>query len=202
MEIRLATQTARQHFITSAVIHQRLAEPGILEEVVEISAVMARAINSGHKILLCGNGGSAADAQHIAAEFTCRLRVFPARPGIPAIALTTDTSFLTACANDFGFESVFERLLDTLGDSGDVLIAISTSGNSSNVIRAVSKAREKGLFTVGLTGGTGGDLVRIVDRAIVVPSESTAHIQEAHASIGHVLCELVENALYPVKELQ
>jgi len=200
METILATRTAKEHFITSAAIHQRLAEPGTLKEIVEVSVVMARAISSGHKIMLCGNGGSAADAQHIAAEFTCRLRVLPVRPGIPAIALTTDTSFLTACANDFGFEAVFERLLDTLGNPGDVLVAISTSGTSPNVIRAVRKARQKGLFTVGLTGGTGGDLVRIVDRAIVVPSESTAHIQEAHASIGHVLCQLVEEELYPVKE--
>ncbi len=164
--------------------------------VVEAANVLCRIIEAGGKILLCGNGGSAADAQHIAAEFTCRLRASMQRPGIAAVALTTDTSFLTACANDFGFDTVFARLTEVLGRPGDALIAISTSGDSPNVVRGVSCARDKGIFTIGLLGGNGGQLGSLVDLPIVVPSQSTACIQECHIAIGHILCELIEEILY------
>jgi D-sedoheptulose 7-phosphate isomerase len=187
---------ARGHFLASAATQHELADSAAVGIIVESARALSRAVAAGGKILLCGNGGSAADAQHIAAEFTCRLRASMSRPGIPAIALTTDTSFLTACANDFGFESVFERLIDALGQSGDALIAISTSGESQNVIRAVSRARSKGILTVGFLGGSGGWLASLVDLAIVVPTQATAHIQESHIAIGHILCELVEEMLY------
>ena len=146
--------------------------------------------------MLCGNGGSAADSQHLAAEFTSRLRVSMERPAIAAIALTTDTSFLTARANDYGFDEVFERLVEGLGRPGDALIGISTSGGSRNVIRAVSSAKAKNITTVGFLGGAGGALAGMVDFPIIVPSDSTQHIQECHITIGHVLCELIEESLY------
>jgi len=189
-------ELARAHFLASAATQRELADSAAIGIIVESARALSRLVAAGGKILLCGNGGSAADAQHIAAEFTCRLRASMNRPGIPAIALTTDTSFLTACSNDFGFESVFERLIDALGGQGDALIAISTSGESQNVIRAVSRARSKGMITVGFLGGAGGQLAGLVDLAIVVPSRSTAHIQESHIAIGHILCELVEEELY------
>jgi D-sedoheptulose 7-phosphate isomerase len=146
--------------------------------------------------MLCGNGGSAADAQHIASEFTSRLRSSMERPGIPAVALTTDTSFLTARANDYSFDEVFERLVDALGRPGDVLIGISTSGGSRNVIRAVVRSKEKQILTIGMLGGTGGALAQLVHLPIVVPSDCTQFVQESHISIGHVLCQLVEEMLY------
>jgi D-sedoheptulose 7-phosphate isomerase len=150
---------------------------------------------TGGKLLLCGNGGSAADCQHMAAEFVSRLSTEFERPGLPAIALTTDSSFLTAYANDSGFEGVFERQVQALGKSEDVLIAISTSGNSKNVVRAVERASEMGLKSIGLLGSE-GRLSGQCDVAIAVPDPSTQHIQEAHLAIEHVLCELVEIQLF------
>jgi D-sedoheptulose 7-phosphate isomerase len=185
----------RHHLTESAGVKRALAESSA-DLIVSAAQQVARTISGGGKILLCGNGGSAADAQHIAAEFTCRLRASMQRPGIPAIALTTDTSFLTACANDFGFETVFERLIAALGRPGDLLVAISTSGGSRNVIRAVNYARSNGIFTLGFLGGTGGELSGLVDLGIVVPSTSTQHIQEAHAAFGHIICELVEEMVF------
>jgi D-sedoheptulose 7-phosphate isomerase len=189
---------ARRHLLDSAEVQRQLAQSDAVEKIVSAARTLSAVIAAGGKILLCGNGGSAADSQHIAAEFTCRLRASMQRPGIAAIALTTDTSFLTACSNDFGFESVFERLIDALGRQGDALIAISTSGESENVHRAVLRARASGIFTIGLLGSTSGRLGAIVDLPILVPSNSTAHIQESHIAIGHILCELTEEILYGV----
>jgi phosphoheptose isomerase len=186
----------RKHLLESAAVNHRLASSDAVTGIVDAAHRLAQIVSGGGKIMLCGNGGSAADSQHIAAEFTCRLRASMQRPGIPAIALTTDTSFLTACANDFGFDAVFERLVEALGRPGDALIAISTSGSSQNVIRAVALAKSKGIFTLGLLGASGGALAALVDRAIVVPSHSTQHIQESHTAIGHLLCELIEEELY------
>ena len=186
----------RNHLTESAAVKLRLAESAASGAIIEAARHMARAVAGGGKIMLCGNGGSAADSQHIAAEFTGRLRSSMERPGIPAIALTTDTSFLTSRANDYGFDGVFERLLDGLGRAGDVLIGISTSGSSLNIVRAISRAREKDIFTVGFLGGSGGILAGIVDLPIIVPSESTQHIQESHIAVGHILCELIEEMLY------
>lgn len=190
---------------TLSLIEQRLRESANVklalattaaDQIARVAERIAGSVARGGKVMLCGNGGSAADSQHIAAEFTSRLRASMERPAIPAIALTTDTSFLTARANDYGFDEVFERLIDAWGQAGDVLVGLSTSGGSVNVVRAVCRAKEKGIFTVGLTGGNGGKLARMADIAVTVPSSSTQHIQESHITIGHIVCELVEESLY------
>ena len=163
----------------------------ILAAVEEI----AGAFRSGHKILLCGNGGSAADCQHMAAEFVGVLNKEFRRPGLAAIALTTDTSFLTAFTNDFGFEGVFAQQVETLGNAGDILIGISTSGNSPNVVRAMEAAQARGLGTIALTGSS-GQLTQVADVSVAVPGTETQHIQEAHLAIEHLICELVEKQVF------
>jgi D-sedoheptulose 7-phosphate isomerase len=184
-----------KHCRESALVKQQLyrhSGSAIAEAAKRAADLLAR----GGKLLLCGNGGSAADSQHLAAEFTSRLRASVERPPIPAIALTTDTSFLTARSNDYGFDEVFERLVDALGRRGDVLITISTSGNSRNLIRAVTRSRQAGIYTIGFLGSDGGFLRALVDCAILVPSDNTQYIQESHIAIGHIFCELVEDALF------
>ncbi|WP_200387837.1 SIS domain-containing protein [Thiocapsa imhoffii] len=151
---------------------------------------------AGHKIMLCGNGGSAADAQHIAAELTGRYGV-PNRRALAALALSTDSSALTAISNDLGFDQVFARQLEALSQRDDLLIAISTSGRSPNLIAAVERARHLGLYTIGLLGGDGGALRTRVDLPILVPSSETPHIQELHITLGHILCSLVDEAFHP-----
>ena len=185
----------RRHLTESAAVKQRLADIAA-ESIVEAAGLLVGAVASGGKILLCGNGGSAADCQHIAAELTNRLRASPERPGIPAIALTTDTSFLTARANDCGFDGIYERLVDTLGRPGDALIGITTSGTSRNVLRAFARARQKSIVAVGLVGRNSDALTGLTDITIAVPSESTQYIQESHIAIGHILCEIIEKTLY------
>jgi D-sedoheptulose 7-phosphate isomerase len=164
-------------------------------DVARAAEVMIDSIRSGGKVMIFGNGGSAADAQHIAAELVNRLN--HDRPPIAAIALTTDTSVLTSVGNDSTFDELFERQLRALGRAGDVAVAISTSGNSPNVLRAVSAARELGVKTVGLAGRSGGRLAASVDVALVVESESTQRVQETHITIGHILCEMIEEGLFP-----
>ncbi len=166
------------------------------DAIKQAAELLIETFGGGNKLLLCGNGGSAADAQHIAAEFMIRLSHDLNRPAIPAIALTTDSSNLTAGGNDIGYENVFARNVSGLGNRGDVLIAISTSGNSENVIKAVKTAGEKGMKTIGFLGGSGGKLKDLVNVSIVVPSESTQRIQEAHITVGHILCEITERKLY------
>ena len=151
------------------------------------------ALTSERKVLLCGNGGSAADAQHIAAELVGRFEA--ERKGLPAFSLTTDTSTLTSIANDYGFEHVFARQVEALAIAGDVLVGISTSGDSPNVIEAIMAARRIGCTTIGLTGAKGKRLASLCDCAVIVPSTRTARIQEAHGIIGHILCELVDDML-------
>ncbi|HVG20289.1 MAG TPA: D-sedoheptulose 7-phosphate isomerase [Blastocatellia bacterium] len=163
-------------------------------DVARAAEVIIGAIRSGGKVLIFGNGGSAADAQHIAAELVNRLNYD--RPPIAAIALTTDTSILTSVGNDSTFDELFERQLRALGRAGDVAIAISTSGNSPNVLRAVDAARSLDIRTVGLAGRSGGKLAAAVDVALVVASESTQRIQETHITIGHILCEMIEEELF------
>ncbi len=158
--------------------------------------IISEAYKKNKKMLLCGNGGSAADCQHIATEFMIRLSHHIQRPALPAIALTTDTSNLTAGGNDIGWENVFARSVEGLGNEGDVLLAISTSGNSPNVIKAIEKAREKKMFVVALLGGGGGMMKDIVDIPIIIPSKNTQRIQEGHITIAHIICELVEDELY------
>ncbi|HEX8671642.1 MAG TPA: D-sedoheptulose 7-phosphate isomerase [Longimicrobium sp.] len=163
--------------------------------IIAAADLLVESFRGGGKLLLCGNGGSAADCQHVAAEFVSLLRQDRPRAALPAIALTTDTSFLTARANDFGFDEVFSRQVEALGRPGDVLMGISTSGNSRNVIHAVRTAREQGVRTIGLLG-EGGALTELVDAAVVIPSTNTQHVQEAMLAVEHILCELTESHLF------
>jgi D-sedoheptulose 7-phosphate isomerase len=165
----------------------------LLENIWRLAERTVVAYRSGKKVLLTGNGGSAADAQHLAAELVGRFEL--QRRPLPAIALTTDSSILTAASNDFGFEESFARQVQALAAEGDILIAISTSGKSANVLRAVDAARRAGCYTAGLTGKSGGGLAARVDLLLAVPSEKTQRIQEAHGLIGHMYCGLVERAL-------
>lgn len=158
--------------------------------IASFASILAEALTRGNNILWCGNGGSAADSQHLAAELVGRFR-FDRRP-LASIALSSDTSVLTCVANDFGYEKIFSRQVEAFGRKGDVLVAISTSGNSKNVLEAVSAAKSVGMTTVGLLGSTGGALHAMVDHSIRVPSSSTARIQEMHILVGHIVCDLVE----------
>lgn len=164
------------------------------DHVVDAARRMAVTLARGHKLLFCGNGGSAADAQHLAAEFVNRFQL--ERPPLPAIALTTDSSILTAIGNDFGFEQVFEKQVQALGNAGDMLIGISTSGNSPNVVRAMRVAREKGLVTMGLTGRGGGEMGQLSDILFDVDHRRTALVQEIHITLGHLLCGLTDHFLF------
>ena len=164
----------------------------VLDEIVRL---MVQVFKNGKKILLCGNGGSAADSQHIAAEFIGRFK--KERKSLPAIALTTDTSILTAVSNDYSYETVFARQVEGLGQKGDLLIAISTSGTSKNILAAAKKAKELGVIVVGFTGKNGRDLQKISDVTFLAGSEKTSHIQEMHITALHAISEVVENSLYP-----
>ena len=166
------------------------------EDILKAVYVLSEVYSNGNKLLLCGNGGSAADCQHIATELMIRLSHHIQRPALPAIALTTDTSNLTAGGNDIGFENVFARNVEGLGNKSDALIAISTSGNSGNVIKAVEMAHKKGMKVIGLLGGDGGKLKPIVDLPVVIPSSNVQRIQEGHITVAHIICELVEAELY------
>jgi D-sedoheptulose 7-phosphate isomerase len=182
-------QIAEEHAFLLKTFFDRCAD-----DVAGVADRLVRTVRQGRKVLLFGNGGSAADAQHIAAELVNRFQVD--RPGLPAIALTTDTSALTSIANDVGFDQVFARQIDALGRKGDLAIALSTSGNSPNVVEAVRAAREREIETVGLLGRDGGRAREFVDHALVVGAEKSSRIQEIHILVGHVLCEAVEEALF------
>lgn len=166
------------------------ATQALVPDIEEAGQLIKDALAGGHKILFCGNGGSAADSQHLAAEFVGRFK--KERPSLPAVALTVDTSILTAVANDYGYDTVFRRQVESLGQAGDVLIGISTSGNSKNVVTAIAAAQKKGLKVIGLTGAGGGKMAELCDICLAVPSQVTARIQEMHILIGHILCEIVE----------
>jgi D-sedoheptulose 7-phosphate isomerase len=188
-----------EHCLAAAIVYQTVPAvcgPSILEAANRI----ADAFRAQGKLLLCGNGGSAADCQHFAAEFTSRLSKEFERPALPALALTTDTSFLTAFANDYNFEGVFARQVEALGQPGDILFGISTSGNSPNVVAAVEAARRRALQTIVLIG-QGGRLRDLADLAITVPSDHPQHIQEAHLAIEHLLCHLVERAMFDGQDM-
>ena len=174
---------------------QRRSLDSCLRQLVQAANAVARSLRGGGKVMLCGNGGSAADSQHVATELVCRLSRTLQRPALAAVALTTDSSILTAYGNDFGFEGVFARQVEGLGRPGDILIAISTSGRSANVVRAVEQARRQGIATIGLLG-EGGPLQDGVDHAVVVPDRDTQHVQESLLPLEHLLCDLVEQALY------
>ncbi len=166
--------------------------------IFEAAITIANAIRNGHKVLVMGNGGSAADSQHLAAELVGRF-IMERRP-LPAIALSTDTSILTAIGNDYGFEEIFSRQVQALAAANDVVIGISTSGRSPNVRKALAAARNAGCKTIGLLGRDGGDIAGEVDLALVVPVQETPHIQEAHVTIIHVICELVEHQLFAIPD--
>lgn len=166
------------------------------ENILEAVGIITDAYRQSKKLLLCGNGGSAADCQHIAAELMIRLNHDIKRPALAAIALTTDSSNLTAGGNDIGFENIFARSLEGLGKKGDALMAISTSGNSLNVLKAADMAHEKGIKVIGLLGGNGGRLKSKVDLSVIIPSTNTQRIQEGHITVAHIICELVELELY------
>jgi D-sedoheptulose 7-phosphate isomerase len=183
----------KARLLESAAVKQRTAE-SCLEQISQAAELLSDTYRWGRKVLLCGNGGSAADAQHIAGELVAKLA--RERRALPAIALTVNSSLLTALVNDGSQEQVFARQVEALGQRGDVLLAISTSGRSASVNCAVRRAKEMGLHTVALTGRDGGELVAFADLSIIVPDDNTQRIQEAHITIGHILCELVEVALF------
>jgi D-sedoheptulose 7-phosphate isomerase len=187
--VELVTRELEESARVKSVMAQSLANA-----IADAAQKILDAYREGKKVFLIGNGGSAADAQHIAAEMVGRFKL--ERRALPAIALTTDTSVLTALANDYGYNAIFSRQLEALANDKDVLIAITTSGTSSNILTAVEAAREKGMFVIGLTGEKGGGLKETADLTIAVPSNDTPRIQEAHITIGHVICSIVERELF------
>jgi D-sedoheptulose 7-phosphate isomerase len=164
------------------------------DRIIEIVGIIAQAFRDGKKVVLFGNGGSSTDACHIAAEFVNRFLMD--RPPLPAIALNTDPAVITSISNDFGYDQIFSKQLAALGHEGDVVIALSTSGNSPNVIKALEIAKKAGMRTIVLTGGTGGKMANMAEHTFIVPSTYTPHIQETHITLGHVICQLVDEALF------
>jgi D-sedoheptulose 7-phosphate isomerase len=186
-------QRITKQLMESAATKQRIGEQCV-PDILRAAHLLIEAYRGQHKVLLCGNGGSAADAQHIAGELVGKLT--RRRPALPAIALTTNTSLLTSISNDDTFETVFARQIEALAQPGDVLIAISTSGQSPNILAAARAARARGVQTIALSGKGGGELAGLADVAINVPSENTQRIQEGHITVGHILCDLIEAALF------
>ena len=182
----------REQIIASMGLKEKLLSPEACNDIGTIENVVLNAFTEGKKVFICGNGGSAADAQHIAAEFVVRFLPNSNRPPLPMIALTTDSSVLTACGNDFGYDKVFSQQLKAIGNRGDVVILISTSGNSANLIQAAQYANNNNITTIGLLGGDGGSLKALCNYSIVVPSTITARVQECHILIGHIICQRVE----------
>ena len=185
-----------QYLTESLLVKQKLmGDYNLLSIINQVTNKVIEAYEAGNKVLLAGNGGSAADAQHIAAEFVSRFMYD--RPGLPAVALTTDTSMLTAIGNDYGFDKLFSRQVQAQGQAGDIFIGITTSGNSKNILSAVETAKAHGLATVVLCG-SGGAVKSMVDYAIEIPSDCTPYIQESHIVIGHIICNLVEKSIFPL----
>jgi len=180
--------------LTESIETKKEVLKNLIPKIEETAKMLIEALKDGKKILICGNGGSAADAQHLAAELIGRYK--KDRRALPALALTTDTSILTSLGNDYGFETVFAKQVEGLGKKGDVLIGISTSGESKNVVEAVQTAKSLGMKTIGLLGCTGGRIGEAVDLAIIVPCKNTPRIQESHITIGHILCGLVEQEMF------
>jgi len=183
--------------IEESIKTKNLVQNTLIYDIERIGRVLAETIQNGGKLLFCGNGGSAADAQHIVAELVIRYRSNVNRPAIGAIALTVDPSIMTAGANDIGFENVFAREVEALGKEGDVLIGISTSGKSQNVLKAINQAKSQGITTIGLLGADGGNIKSLCDYELTVPSFTTARVQESHILIGHIWCEIIEQILFP-----
>jgi len=185
----------KNRLTTSAEIKVAISNDELLiTEIIKISDAVVNAFRNGNSVYFCGNGGSAADAQHLAAEFSGRFYID--RQPLPSEALHCNTSFLTAVGNDYGYENVYSRLIEGIGKKGDILIGLSTSGNSENILKAFKVARLKGMTTVGLGGMTGGKMSGETDLLIRVPSTDTPRIQESHITVGHIICEIVESTLF------
>jgi D-sedoheptulose 7-phosphate isomerase len=195
MEDLLSTAVARQFADTASNLRVMSEDRQLHAAVARVAQACADALRGGHKILFAGNGGSAADAQHLAGELVSRFNYD--RPGLAAFALTTDTSVLTAIGNDYGYERLFARQVEAVGNAGDVLVAISTSGRSPNILEALRVARVKGLVTVGMTGRGGGRMPELCDHVLRTPSDETPRIQEGHIAMGHTICYLVEQQIFP-----
>ncbi|ABK44811.1 phosphoheptose isomerase [Magnetococcus marinus MC-1] len=190
-----AERYARDLFQRSLALKARMLEGAYMAQLASMGQVIANALAAGNKLLLCGNGGSAADAQHLAAELLVRLRSHINRPGLPAMSLAMDASAMTACGNDYSYAAYYGRMVQALGVAGDVLLGITTSGRSPNVLHALEQGRKQGLITMGLLGGDGGPALALCDHALVVPDKETGRVQEMHITAGHVLMELTEEFL-------
>jgi D-sedoheptulose 7-phosphate isomerase len=177
-----------------AVKEKLLQNEALQKKIIDAVEAITTAFRNGNKVLFCGNGGSAADAQHLAAEFSGRF--YKDRKALPSEALHCNTSYLTAVANDYGYDIIYSRIVDGIGVSGDILVGLSTSGNSGNVIKAFEAAKEKNMITIGFTGETGGKMKELSDYLFNMPSKDTPRIQESHIMIGHIICELVEEKLF------
>ncbi len=191
----MSIESIKKALKESADLKLQVAEL-LSERILEVAKALSSTIEGGGKAMFCGNGGSAADSQHLAAELVVRLTGQSNRRALPAMALTTDSSILTACSNDFGFDNVFARQIEALGKKGDILFAISTSGNSPNVIKAVEVAGKIHVVTIGMLGSGGGKLAAMTDHPLVIPSSDTQRIQEVHIAIGHIIISLVERILF------
>lgn len=192
---RLGQRIRDQIRETARNLDAMASDDELVDQIAKVAAVCVSALRAGRKVLFAGNGGSAADAQHLAGELVSRFAYD--RPGLAAFALTTDTSVLTAIGNDYGYERLFARQIEAVAVAGDVFFAISTSGRSPNVLNALDVAREKGLVTVGMTGGAGGQMPGRCDYVLRVPSAVTPRIQEGHLAIGHAICEIIEAQIFP-----
>jgi len=195
-------QKIKNHFKKSIEIKKKILASNSFFSISEMGKIAAQKIEKGGKIFFCGNGGSAADAQHLAAELLVRLKPENNRKGLPAIALSLDISTLTACANDFGFDKIYERSLESLANSKDILTVITTSGNSKNIINAVKKAKQLDILVFGFLGSKGGKVLKYCDNFFLVPSNKTGHIQESHITGGHAFIECIEENLFKSKYLK
>ena len=189
------TASIKNSFEDSISVKTKIIDQKIYNVLIEAGNVIAKSISAGGKLMICGNGGSAADAQHLVAEFLIRLTSDVNRQGIPAISLAQDSSTLTACLNDFGPDVIFKRVMSSLAQQGDVLLAISTSGHSKNIIEVLNYAKSRGIYSLGFLGGDGGEALKHCNSAFIVPSTSTARIQESHITAGHTLLQYVEDKL-------
>jgi D-sedoheptulose 7-phosphate isomerase len=192
----------KKTFEESIVTKQAILDEDLYQVLVSAGDKITNSIKNGGKLMICGNGGSAADSQHLAAEFLIRLTSDVNRQGIPAISLVQDSSTLTACINDYGPDNIFKRVLLTLGQEGDVLLAITTSGNSSNIIETLKSARESNIYSIGFLGNDGGEALDLCDLSFVVPSKVTARIQESHITAGHAMLQYIEDKLLDEGYLQ
>ena len=188
-------ETVKQTFIDSIAVKQQIIDNKSYEVLLEAGNIISNSIANGGKLLICGNGGSAADAQHLAAEFLIRLTSEVNRESIPALSLAQDTSTLTACINDYGPDDIFKRVFSALSSKGDILLAITTSGNSKNIIETLKLAKERGIYSLGFLGNGGGEALAYCDSAFIVPGKVTARIQESHITAGHALLQYVEDLL-------